>query len=417
MNARVVAMRTGLGPLLSCIAAVWFAHAGSHAASNQVSGSGWTYKPVKPLVASKEAAEVNSNSESQAQPGTSGALLVALPPYQPLWQPAVTNEPMYKGKPLSYWLLVERHASPLLSTPPKLDDDGREAVVAAGTNAMPFLLAWVDSAHAVEAFGVLGSLAEPAIPDLTRLATNPPPTTARLSAMRQHSIQTSAAAALWNIGADANSAICSIVTNRDAGPARLRLLGAIGWTGTSTLPWVPALTNCLKDDDTRIVSQALFALRLAHPADQGVFSAVVPLLHSPEPKVRSAAIQTIAPFGDEALPQMFHALSDTDDQVRIVALAELVQNAPKALTNANVLALGAEALRSSGQRQKWAAQLLRAAGQQAQGLKADLSVRLPGGWEAVLTQATNALRQLAPELLTNTPPHPGRPATRSAAQP
>src|ERR1035437_10347301 len=91
-----------------------------------------------------------------------------------------------------------------------------------------------------------------------------------------------------------------------------------------------------------------------------------------------------------------------NEQVRYMALCVLVRADPQGLTNPCVLAIGAEGLLRStpySERRGTAALLLRAAGQQALGAKLDVWVPPRDGWDQVFTEATNALRRLAPQFL------------------
>src|SRR5206468_189751 len=99
--------------------------------------------------------------------------------------------------------------------------------------------------------------------------------------------------------------------------------------------------------------------------------------------------------GRGAFSAMIRGLKDDSGLVRDTALGALVRAAPSGLTNRTVLAIGAEGLHSTGDRQKWSAKLLRAAGQQAQGATLDPFIPSRGGWELVFQEATNTLRHLA----------------------
>ncbi len=308
------------------------------------------------------------------------------------------DEPVYDGKALSYWIRDESHGSINLSRP-DLGVDGVKAVRTAGTNAIPFLLEWLGSPRAVLAFGVLGSSARSAVPELLRLATNE-----TLLASAQGSFQTNAITALWQIGSEAVPALSIIATNHAAKSARYMALSAVALMGTNATAAQPALLESLKDPDENIVSTALLGLRLMHSNDPAVFVAAARFLDEPQPRLRRDALEVLAGFGDQALPSILRALNDADDAVSATSLALLVETAPQALTNATVLAIAAKEMRLTGSRRKWAAQLLRAAGKQAEGATPDLLVRQPGGWDLIFQEATNALRRLAPQLLDHSSP-------------
>ena len=81
----------------------------------------------------------------------------------------------------------------------------------------------------------------------------------------------------------------------------------------------------------------------------------------------------------------------------------LAWDVPKAITNSNVLAIAAARLRSQdAEWREWAAWVLRAAGQQASGVKPDFM--MPMSREHLsFEDATNVLCRLAPELLGRNP--------------
>jgi HEAT repeat protein len=172
--------------------------------------------------------------------------------------------------------------------------------------------------------------------------------------------------------------------------------------GTNALAAVPVLLQCLEAQDFDLAKAGLLALKNVRSNGSAVSRSLDALLDSPQPSLRAGALEALAPFPEQAMQASIRALKDADPSVRYTALTMLVEVAPHALTNLTVLTIGAEGLISStpgGDRQKWAARLLRAAGQKAQGSAPDLMVRMPEGWDLVLREATNALRELAPELL------------------
>jgi hypothetical protein len=112
-----------------------------------------------------------------------------------------------------------------------------------------------------------------------------------------------------------------------------------------------------------------------------------------------AALGALPQFGDSALPGILQGLQDVDADVCGESVRVLVVEMPRALTNTAVLVAGARGLQSSGWRSHFAALILRAAAQQADGFKPDRPVVPPAGTDALGRDATNALRRLAPGLL------------------
>jgi hypothetical protein len=108
----------------------------------------------------------------------------------------------------------------------------------------------------------------------------------------------------------------------------------------------------------------------------------------------------------QAVPGLVRSLED--GQVGGIALEKLVGIAPETLTNAAVIRAAVAGLGAPDlSRRRSAAQVLRAAGQLAQGGKVDLEFPKASdgqrAWERVFTDATNALRRLAPQPLDERP--------------
>lgn len=326
--------------------------------------------------------------------------------------PLSPDEPRYSGHPLSYWVFVERRPEDPLSSHMEsdLDAPGKAAVRRAGAKAIPFLLRWIsleeeisleNGDRAAWAFGALGRLAEPAIPALARMAT----------------YSDRAIEALGRIGPRAIPALSALATNRTVrrvqvyesvtvmGINYLQPVGnlrpaipaimALVEMGTNAMAAVPVFIECLRDDDPEVVIFALSALRGLKPHDEAVLVAERGVLSSTNVQVRRSALFGLATFGEKSLPDILRTLEDPDAEVVYAALGIVCGIAPQTLTNATVLAGAAEGLRSPDRnRQRVAAQTLRAAGQWAQGKKVDLSYPVPGGWDAVFHEATNALQRL-----------------------
>jgi hypothetical protein len=332
--------------------------------------------------------------------------------------PKVVAEPTYKGHPLSYWVLVERRHYSVISSYRDwdLDAPAKAAVRKAGTNAIPYLLEWLSSENGVRAswaFRELGRAAEPAIPELARMAAN----------------LDYAISALGWIGPPAIPALSVLATNRtiQRTPVYRKLtfngtnysepmgyptprcpaVCALADMGTNAMAAVPAFVECLRDEDAEVVFVALSALRRLHVCQHQVFAAEQRALSSTNPKLRRYAFialdesNAVKPFGGKVLPEILLALQDQDLVVSGEALIMVIKSAPQALTNAEVVAGAAEGLRSPDRvRQLRAAQMLRAAGRWAQEGKVDMPSPMRSmDWDRVLAEGTNALRRLATELV------------------
>ncbi len=358
--------------------------------------------------------------------------------------PAGDIQPMYEGQPLSHW--VEVLGGPSVSSkwiPEIMEIEGgleaQEALEHIGINAIPFLIRWIGgealpaagisnvkplqpifpASHqegtdlgwrfarakgAMQAFRVLGPLAFSAIPELARLVTSQFGAGEHPFAIDQGVVQPPCAQfvlpALGAIGPDSLSFILTIVTNKTYTSAtRATALEAVEAMGTNALLALPVVLQCAEDSQEFVALAALESLNAFGQHDQRVFVALTNALHHPAQGVRFRAMAALKPYGAQALPALLYAFNDTSYGVRYNALTTLVRIAPEALTNASVLAIAAQSLRTNDSDAKlWAAQVLQAAGQQSRGKKP--SVELSGrDLGRLWLEATNTLRQLAPELV------------------
>jgi HEAT repeat protein len=189
------------------------------------------------------------------------------------------REPVYQGKPLSFWLAGYR----LQINGVPIDQNGAdEAMRHIGTNTIPTLLhmlrktdsplklkliafgqkqnllkisftpATIYNHEAEEGFRALGPLGSNAVPELIRLYDHP------LSPESQIKI-----AFMFNqIGPAAEAAAPSLLhglTNADSGVRYCAILGLGGISAESALV-VPALIKCLSDPDTNVQTMAAIVL-------------------------------------------------------------------------------------------------------------------------------------------------------------
>jgi hypothetical protein len=361
-------------------------------------------------------------------------------------------EPTYMGQPLSHWVEVLGGSEGPVNLISSVESGeikdirgGREAQDALehiGTNAIPFLLRWIEgdplitvsregrtellspatmervdsdwvevfrAPGAVRAFGLLGPAARSAIPELARLVTNQSCLWTNLYAtgrrVEPRRSSWSAFNALAAIGPESAPVILTIATNSawTSGMRRDALVAAAKAMGTNAQALLPIVLQCAKEEDGWVAQGAVGVLRAFGHDDPGVFAALTNALHHPAPAVRMAAIEALQPFGARAVPVLVPALlyefNATNYGVRYRALDTLVRVAPQTLTNVSVLAKAAEGLRSSDfDARLWAVQTIQAASEQARGQKPNLD--LPGrDLTPLCLEATNTLRQLAPDLL------------------
>jgi HEAT repeat protein len=354
------------------------------------------------LVNLKEPALVSTalGDESFASPGA-----VQGRPWKPDAKLSTGAEPMYDGQPLSFWLNECDFTSSRSPTP--LTEEAKIALAAIGTNAIPFLLARIRQADGnvdsgtIGAFGVLGSTARAAIPELARFATNraehssaPPPGSNSIVVVGSGPML-----ALGRIGPEALPILVDIATNAVEPGRRLGAVQAIGSMGTNAASALPVLVSAANDDCEFVAWESVRALGIIGPAEPAVVAPLSRLSQSTNRVLRGQALMALGNCGATAAPALIRGLGLADVGCYNIAFTSLVAASPQSLTNAAVLMLAAEGLRSGdSDRRGWAASLLRAAGQQAEGTRPDYAVPR-GDMKAIFREATNALERLAPQLL------------------
>ena len=240
-----------------------------------------------------------------------------------VWQAWPPNEPVYQGKPLSFWMKPKWMGSPGRSGMPVLKGDNADAAVRqAGTNAIPTLLRLLrarDSAlkiklmalaqkqhvikiefipaegwngAAVAGFSVLGTNGQNAVPELIDIANQ------NIS----HESQLDALFALGNIGPPAKAAIPSLlcfVTNADSDVRDIAMF-ALGRTHAEADRVVPVLINALSDPESGIRDRAAFELGRFGPEAKAAVPALVEYLNSAAEMYRPSATNALIKIDPEA---------------------------------------------------------------------------------------------------------------------
>jgi hypothetical protein len=346
--------------------------------------------------------------------------------FLPLIHAENREEPTYKGKPLDYWLddYADLKRELILGVNPKLKAEQTNALLQMGTNAVPWLTKRLSNRQegsdiaTLLAFRLLGTLASSAIPDLVQMVTNQPECSS-FGGEEQNSplpdCDGRAAAfypilALGGIGKEAVPALVGILTNSISSPRRFDTLEAIGDVGTNAVSALPIVVHYVYDAKRIVASEAVDAVKALGTRQPAGLQALKQIFEDRDllqQQVRWNTFDALRGFGEECATVVIPALDDTNDY--FIAFATLVAAAPHALTNAAVLQSAATGLQSIDvKRQNWAAQLLRAAGQQACGQRPDYATvrgfysqdyAVPGGdMSAVYWEATNALSRLSPGL-------------------
>lgn len=261
------------------------------------------------------------------------------------------QEPVYKGRALSEWLGEMRIGQLYFPDPSK------EGIIGLGTNALPKLLEWISYERLPEkglvwaertnapakptaivklsadeladrsmyAFRYLGSVARPAIPELTRLAR-----TSSDSARAYRCTE-----ALASIGPEAIPSLLSLATN---GPPMTR------WYAIAALEYfdlarekaaeqaVPVLIMCLDDPKDEVGNKAANILSTIDLPI--VVPALTNALQSPSARTRYWAARCLWWKGArEAIPILHTALRDPNYEVRAAASEILRDWAPELVTN------------------------------------------------------------------------------------
>ena len=266
------------------------------------------------------------------------------------------REPRYDGRSLSEWLRL--HEQEVMTR--HFTGKPADAVRHIGTNALPFLVRWIQeyemfppwkvrlrnyaanlgspggeilmetiakrelrAVRAFSAFELLGEAAAPAIPDLVRVANQ-----------GNSGSSPAATAALVHLGKDALPPLLALMTDSTF-PFRNEAMMSVGrmhYLGTNAHPAVVLLIQSLSDPHLATsAAKVLGNLRLESDI---TVPALVECTHSPQKLLRMCAANSLGKFGASARPAVPHItklLVDTDDSVRMAAtntLALITADAP-----------------------------------------------------------------------------------------
>jgi hypothetical protein len=258
-------------------------------------------------------------------PESSSTPVVRLPPVP-------TEEPIYQGRPLRYWVIKAGQIEEYNGVPP----DAAAAIRAIGSNAVPFLLKWMprpEMLHQEKESGVpgwddlefawwaLGSDGRSAIPVLARIINHP------RTSRDDYSVWTESAKAISYLGSDAIVPMLTAATNMHGRHELWELLHNFENLGTNGAPAVPALLHWAGDPDNFVRDGVVSALGgigkrpdLALPAIENA------LEHDLDGMVRRDAASALGSFAndsDEVLPELTKMLKDPNWEAREGALTGL----------------------------------------------------------------------------------------------
>jgi len=250
-------------------------------------------------------------------------------------KPSLGKEPVYQGKPLSFWVdkigQIERY-----NGAPK---DAIEAIRAIGPKAVPFLLEWMPHPGAerpVEGFPdcefawwALGTQGKSAIPTLAHILNEPQHT------MDDYSGWTESAKAISYLGPDAIAPMLTVATNMQGRHELWELLHNFENFGTNGAPAVPALIHWANDSDDWVRDGVVSALGgIGKRPDLAVPVLLNALEHDSNWMVRRDAAAALGSFANDSeavLPELTKTLKDPDWEARGGALTGLgkIQNKPE----------------------------------------------------------------------------------------
>jgi len=173
-------------------------------------------------------------------------------------------EPRTLDKSLSEWIPLARlQGGDVLVV---VDERAAGAVREIGTNGIPWLLGWLHSANpevarlGIEGFQLLGHIADPALPELVKLANDWKPDAAWSNAIPALASLHDTNGYYYSI-----STLLPLATNQAAPPAvrrlsvsSIRLAGDC--LGTNPAPAISVFIDCLRDDDWSVAAAAADAL-------------------------------------------------------------------------------------------------------------------------------------------------------------
>lgn len=239
----------------------------------------------------------------------------------------LSREPVYKGKPLSYW--AEMTQDQKLDFGPSAQAlEAIEAVRAIGPAAIPYLLKWIQPpwknsilpGGAVESFKVLGPQAKSAIPQLAKILNKRP------GSIDDESARTSAAEALSYLGPDAVPVLLAAATNLQGQQLQWEVIQDLGHFGTNGIAAIPALLAWTHDKDQEVRLGAVNAVGAIGQQPEVVIPVLLAALRDSDPLVRRDAAEALGNFGKaakSAVSALIQALDDPDWQAQTGAIGGL----------------------------------------------------------------------------------------------
>jgi hypothetical protein len=215
------------------------------------------------------------------------------------WQSSRSREPVYQGKPLSYWLGGYDH-------PPRTNvtiRQANDAVRQLGTNAFPMLFRRLQQPDSEFRSTIMMLLQKQHVIKVT-LGPRAPGITAMMG---------------FNaLGSQASNAVPRLIEIFDSDPSAFTQQGVpviLGHIGPPAAQAIPALLRGMTHTNAVVRNNSIFAVRLIHAAPEVVVPALIRCLNDPDPLVRGQAVRALGTFGKEA-------------QLAVPGLLELWRKAP-----------------------------------------------------------------------------------------
>lgn len=274
------------------------------------------------------------------------------------------HEPSYQGKNLSEW--VEKCATASTMSQPRENEVAADAIRHIGTNAIPFLMEWIQYVQplgknkrlkalnkalhwlhlnlgsendwtiidkefqraqgTIIAIAALGADAKVAVPELNRLLNLPETNQGAGRAARS----------LANMGNLGLPPLVAALTNANPEVSQRAAL-QLESLGTNAQPIIPILIQTLRDKDLIMVFGAFRSLRKINADSKLVVSVLVEKLQYPNPTDRATAAYYLSEYREEArsaVPTLISRLKDPDSNVCFQVTKALRIIAPEVLTNA-----------------------------------------------------------------------------------
>ncbi|MDQ6631975.1 MAG: HEAT repeat domain-containing protein [Verrucomicrobiota bacterium] len=236
-------------------------------------------------------------------------------------------EPIYKGKPLRDWAMTTQNEG--FDGPSAGAIEAIEAVREIGPKAIPFLLKWIqppceDSrlpGGAVGAFRALGTEANSAIPELTKLLDKYKPP----HSMESYGAWHCAVEVLSHMGTDALPVLLKTATNIQGQHIQWGLILRIGNFGTNGAPAIPLLIGWCHDNDSWVRLGAVNALGQIGLEPKLVVPVLRAALNDPDGLVKRDAAEALRSFVEETsvVADLIKALDSPDWEAQSGAISAL----------------------------------------------------------------------------------------------